>query len=98
MGRHDQIEMSADPFSPAVLDTRAAARFVGLSHSTLEKLRVTGTGPTYLKLGHIVRYLPEDLVQWLAARRTTSTSSPMHLSKGVRLPQSLGRRGTGSGS
>ena len=75
MDRHHQVGTGADPYSPAVLDTRDAARFVGLSRSTLEKLRVSGSGPTYLKLGHIVRYLPEDLVQWLAARRTTSTSS-----------------------
>ena len=78
MGHHDHAGTSVDPYSPAVLDTRAAARFVGLSSSTLEKLRVTGTGPTYLKLGHIVRYMPEDLARWLAARRTTSTSSMKH--------------------
>ena len=59
-------------FNP--LDTRAAARHVGLSKSTLEKLRVFGGGPRYLKLGTAVRYRTEDLDAWLAARIVSSTS------------------------
>ena len=56
------------------LDTLAAAAHVGLSKSTLEKLRVFGGGPKYLKLGKAVRYRIEDLDAWLAARVISSTS------------------------
>lgn len=57
-----------------VFDTERAAARLGLSPSTLEKLRVTGGGPAYLKLGRRVVYEASDLDVWKAARRTLSTS------------------------
>jgi hypothetical protein len=40
--------------SDEYLATPAAARLVNLSESTLTKLRLTGGGPSYLKLGRRV--------------------------------------------
>jgi hypothetical protein len=61
----------------ARLRTPAAADYVGLSASTLEKLRLTGGGPIYEKAGpKIVVYKIENLDAWLSARRRTSTSDP----------------------
>jgi hypothetical protein len=54
--------------------TPAAAEYCGLSPSTLEKKRLTGTGPVYRKVGKIVVYTPEDLDAWLEANRRRSTS------------------------
>jgi excisionase family DNA binding protein len=56
------------------LTVREAAFHLGLSISTLNKLRCTGYGPVYFKLGRAVRYDPQDLDQWLAAHRIGSTS------------------------
>lgn len=56
------------------LDTAAASRALGISVSTLEKWRVAGIGPRFLKLGRLVRYSRRDLEQWLDARRVQSTS------------------------
>ena len=56
------------------LDTRAAATYLGMSKSTLEKLRVFGGGPRYAKLRHLVRYRREDLDEWRDARVVSSTS------------------------
>jgi excisionase family DNA binding protein len=56
------------------LTVRGAANYLGLSASTLNKLRCTGSGPVYFKLGRAVRYDPQDLDQWLAERRVGSTS------------------------
>lgn len=61
------------------LDTSAAAAYMGLSRSTLEKLRVYGGGPRYLKLRRLVRYRPEDLDKWMADRVVSSTSERMAL-------------------
>jgi predicted DNA-binding transcriptional regulator AlpA len=57
-----------------VLYTRDAARFVGLSESTLAKLRLNGNGPVYCKLGRRVVYRPADLEQWLQSRIARDTS------------------------
>lgn len=56
------------------LRTPEAADYLGLSKSTLEKLRLTGGGPRYAKLGKIVTYALPDLAAWAAERTRTSTS------------------------
>ena len=53
----------------------AAADYLGLSDSTLAKMRLRGDGPTYSKAGpRIVVYDVADLDAWLASRRRRSTS------------------------
>jgi hypothetical protein len=43
---------------------------------TLQKWRLQGNGPEFLKLGHAVRYDPADLEQYLESARRRSTSDP----------------------
>ena len=59
---------------PTVVTTKVAAQIVGLSESTLAKLRLNGNGPVYCKLGRRVVYRPTDLEQWLQSRTTRDTS------------------------
>ena len=56
------------------LRTREAAAYTGLAKSTLEKLRVSGNGAPYIRVGRAVLYDPDDLDEWLAAHRRQSTS------------------------
>ena len=56
------------------LRTPEAARYTGLAKSTLEKLRVTGDGSPFIRIGRAVLYDPDDLDAWLAANRRKSTS------------------------
>ncbi|RWO54144.1 helix-turn-helix domain-containing protein [Mesorhizobium sp.] len=56
------------------LRTDGAALHVGLSVSTLEKLRLTGDGPEYIKLGRTVVYSTADLDAWMEGNRRKSTS------------------------
>ena len=51
-----------------LLDNEAAARFLGVSETTLPRWRWAGTGPAYLKVGRSIRYRRADLEQWLAGR------------------------------
>ena len=57
-----------------IFDTREAAARVRLSKNTLERFRVQGTGPAYVKLGGAVRYRETDLDAWLESRLTKTTS------------------------
>lgn len=57
-----------------VIQTKEAAQFVGLSESTLAKLRLNGNGPTYCKLGRRVVYRPADLEAWLQSRTARDTT------------------------
>ncbi len=76
--------MTDDCAKPAPLDARRAAAFLGLSPSTLAKWRVTGKGPSFVKLGSRVAYRTSDLEDWLAARGRMSTSDPGHAAPSAR--------------
>lgn len=68
-----------DPVNPPpqrYLRTPEAARFLGLSHRTLEKHRTYGTGPVYRKIGGRVVYILAELEAWAAQGVRTSTSDP----------------------
>lgn len=56
------------------LRTKEAADYCGSSASTFEKLRLTGGGPIYSKIGRRVVYGLADLDAWLSASRRRSTS------------------------
>jgi len=58
-----------------------AATFVGLSISMLNKMRVAGTGPRFVKLAaKAIGYWEADLVDWLNARACYSTTEGANLS------------------
>ena len=59
-----------------LLTTTQAAAYVNMSPRTLERYRVTGEGPKYLKLGRLVFYRQSHLDEWLNARVRRSTSDP----------------------
>ena len=52
-----------------------AARLLRLSERTLERLRLQGGGPLYVKAGRAVRYRESDLEEWIDARVVSSTSA-----------------------
>lgn len=57
-----------------ILNTREAADYVRLGKPTMERFRISGAGPVFVKLGGAVRYRKADLENWLASRRVRSTS------------------------
>jgi excisionase family DNA binding protein len=56
------------------LNTREAAKYLGLSEGTLEKLRIVGGGPEYFKPNRRVVYDRDALDAWLSGKRRRSTS------------------------
>lgn len=57
-------------------DVKGAAEYIGMSVAFLNRHRISGDGPAYLKLGGRIWYPETDLDTWLASRRRTSTSQP----------------------
>lgn len=53
-----------------LLTTKELAESLGIACSTLIQYRKDGTGPIYIKLGHLVRYKKEDVDAWLAKKAT----------------------------
>jgi len=60
-----------------VLRTPEAAQYLGLSQSTLEKMRLTGGNtPPFIKLTRrAVGYIQSDLDAWLSSRSRKNTST-----------------------
>jgi hypothetical protein len=73
MVTQDQIYIGTERHDDA-LDTAAAAQFLGCSPSKLNKSRVTGGGPVFVKDGRSVRYIRRDLIAYRDARKRRSTS------------------------
>ncbi len=66
--------MSTDDY----FDNNQAAEFTKLSRSTLNKLRLTGGGPRYMKLGRRVVYARSALAAWMQHRERGSTSEHLN--------------------
>jgi hypothetical protein len=52
-----------------------AAKYVGWTASALRAWRRMGRGPAYVRVGRSVRYLPNDLDDWLARHRIATCDS-----------------------
>lgn len=57
-----------------IINVIAAAQHTGQPKSTLDKYRVYGGGPLYLKIGARVYYDTMDLDSWLASKKVANTS------------------------
>jgi predicted DNA-binding transcriptional regulator AlpA len=57
-----------------LLDRRAAADYLAIGVPTLDKLRLNGGGPRYIKYARTVRYRRAALDEYLAAHERVSTS------------------------
>lgn len=64
--------MTASP--PKLLNVGAAAAALGVSESWLNKSRLTGQGPSFIRVGTRCLYDPDDLTAWISDQRRTSTS------------------------
>ena len=60
---------------PKLYDVEAAASLLGLTRSTLDAWRADLVGPNYLKLGGSIRYLKDDLLDWLKSQRQLPTEA-----------------------
>jgi Helix-turn-helix domain len=56
------------------VDVKDAAKILRVSASFLNKLRMTGAGPPFVKFGAAVRYPIPALMAWAEARMRKSTS------------------------
>ena len=70
LARHEKALL--DP----LLTVAQVSEIIGRSISTLEKDRLEGNGPPYVKMGQLVRYRPADVRAYLAERVRRSTSDP----------------------
>lgn len=60
---------TSPPAPVSIIDEPTAARFLGIGHSTLKKLRYDGDGPPYVRLSvRRIGYRLADLHAWTESR------------------------------
>jgi hypothetical protein len=65
------------PIREPLIDTKEAARLLDVSPGYLEHARVRGGGPPFVVVSRRrIRYRPEALAAWIAARERSSTADP----------------------
>jgi hypothetical protein len=68
------MNLGVPAMTSSFLSSSEAEQFLALPKNTLAKMRVSGEGPPFHKLGKRVRYSLVDVEVWLKARRYSSTS------------------------
>lgn len=48
-----------------LLTTKEVAEYLGIAENTICQYRMTGIGPRYIKLGRMVRYRLNDVIEWI---------------------------------
>ena len=56
-----------------LLNDHEVAALVGVSVATVRRWRLTRGGPSYLRIGVLIRYRPESIRQWLDSRQAAET-------------------------
>ena len=69
--------------TPRLLRTRDASRYCGLAKSTMEKFRVYGGGPRFIRRGKSVFYDVQDLDAWLASLPRFESTSEADLATAI---------------
>ncbi|WFE75751.1 AlpA family transcriptional regulator [Roseinatronobacter sp. S2] len=71
--KNSYAKTEADPAGTFIDECQVAERLCQ-SVRTIQKWRVTGTGPEFYKLGRSVRYRMSDVLDWAEAPRKAHTS------------------------
>ena len=77
MGHPEQNQLATGKVNDPAFDTPEATYYLAeskLSPRTLERWRLQGRGPKYVKLGRRVVYYQSDLDEWRKRQRRQSTS------------------------
>ncbi len=69
-----QAVTPATDYLDGLIDEATAANFLCQSVRTIQKWRVTGFGPKFVKSGRSIRYRRRDLMDWTNSRRRSSTT------------------------
>jgi hypothetical protein len=62
--------LTSEPF----VDENRGAEHLGVSPRTMQRWRMTGTGPPWFRIGRLAKYRIADLTTWAEAQARTSTS------------------------
>jgi phage terminase Nu1 subunit (DNA packaging protein) len=57
-----------------LVDTKEAAKLIGLAEQTMSLWRSQGRGPAFLRVGSRIRYHLDDLSNWLGQHRFRNTA------------------------
>ena len=57
-----------------LINEKEVADMLCVTQRSLQRWRANGSGPKYVKMARHIRYLREDIYEWLVSCRRTSTA------------------------
>ncbi len=78
-----KVRSTHDQHPKLLLTTPEAAVVLRVSTVTIKRLRSSGRGPAYVRLGRLIRYPVGDLRRWINAKRVISTEAQFRKCSGV---------------
>lgn len=69
LDRLDQIEANLREPPKAYLNTKEAAKFIGMSKQQLELWRIQCGGPSFHRVGRVIRYHIPDLREFMESHK-----------------------------
>lgn len=66
--------MHTQTANKALLRPREVAEMLGVTEQRLAALRLSGGGPSYVKISRSVHYRPQDVANWIESNRRSNTS------------------------
>ena len=82
--RDSTVWIDGLPLRDYLLTPRETAQYLRCSERKLERHRLVGDGPPFVKIGAAIRYPLGELKKWLAERTQHSTSETDALASGQR--------------
>ena len=61
------------PAPPMLMTTADVARLCKTTERTVLRWRAEGTGPAYIRMGRLIRYIPATVARWVATEATKET-------------------------
>jgi hypothetical protein len=74
LGMRTRLATFSQSLKEVILDTRGAAEYLHLGVTTLEKRRIAGVQPRFVRVGRAIRYRLSDLNAFLEDNIRNSTS------------------------
>jgi predicted DNA-binding transcriptional regulator AlpA len=73
--RERDVKPPPSPFSETLIDSRVVARFLGVSDAGFAGMLHRGDGPSYLRIGRLIRFSPAAVKAWALSQVEINSSA-----------------------
>ena len=69
----ESTEINTTEKELVLLSTKAVSNIIGAKPQTIARWRCEGSGPEFVKVGSLVRYMMKDIESWIEQQKRNNT-------------------------